>query len=862
MGTLQNHIANHLERIAAFSLPAHVDDDSDGGSSRASRGGTESSAMPSASMSSDVSDFSDESVFEKHDSGPSVEALSESLIRALPDDSGQRLGLLFTDQVHDEERTESDESIEEDTERAEAAIEKHMAAREAFREYLLSLPDAHSVRFYKRYGGWRGTIDFKNEESATMALQSFDMARYPKVRLQQKGAKKDTLDFSVVQEQQTKQLSFLPKVEVADASPPASVSSGTEIVPGFLSVSMEAKELSPIRTVAEIPNLRALYQAGELLQRDDQSYVPKDAYNEIMSFIYYDITRLKVDAIVNSANRSLLPSKADWTLNSKIHSGAGPELQKECSQIETLKVSQSVLTGGYHLPCTHIIHVVRPRYSDSKGMGQYNILTECYRSSLRLAMNSKLKTIAFCCLGTGGVGFPARIAARVALHETREFLDAHPMHGFERIVFCVYAEDDLSAFTDFFPVFFPPTPHNVEQAIATSTANTGSRVSALIQEVRTQTDAISLANNGAMLSDMIQEVRMQAKNIVPQVEPFSVEAARRLSRISILLDYPKGLFTNSEIEAPDPLSPKVRYLNLLCSVMLAICGNMTEMIELAKGKAVSDQPNYEAIWNDYDKHMYAYQGLTIINLLGICRQCAQYLYNDMENDVDIAHLMKTNVARLSTWLTKQTGDGPQNVRDHFEEVMLTREYQRDAPPKTQSDTVKLYQVPTLSQLYDLGALKAKSTHHTPSEKSNYVVCLTREDITRLEVDVLGKLSRHNSYANTTNNEIVSSTDTGFSGMGRLDRSVFSGGGLDLQEECANHAPCNEGEVVLTGGYSLPVKHVLHAVPPAIYRTDTQNVLREMYRKILHMASFLKATSITIPSLGTGEWLHTSQGLCV
>ena len=99
---------------------------------------------------------------------------------------------------------------------------------------------------------------------------------------------------------------------------------------------------------------------------------------------------------------------------------------------------------------------------------------------------------------------------------------------------------------------------------------------------------------------------------------------------------------------------------------------------------------------------------------------------------------------------------------------------------------------------------------------------------------------------------MNSTDIRFAGIGRLDRAVFLQGGPELQEECAKHVPCNEGEVILTGGYSLPVKNILHAIPPAIYRTDTKDVLREMYRKILHMASYLRATSIAIPSLGTGE----------
>ncbi|KAL5399494.1 hypothetical protein PMIN02_000550 [Paraphaeosphaeria minitans] len=133
-----------------------------------------------------------------------------------------------------------------------------------------------------------------------------------------------------------------------------------------------------------------------------------------------------------------------------------------------------------------------------------------------------------------------------------------------------------------------------------------------------------------------------------------------------------------------------------------------------------------------------------------------------------------------------------------------------------------------------GILLAKDTSATPSACFNEIVCLTKEDITKIEVDIL-----------------VRSTDKEFSGIGRLDRTVFLVGGLELQQECAKHAPCKEGEVVLTRGYALPAKQVLHAIPPAIYKTDTLQVLRQMYRKIIHMASYLEARSIAISTLGTG-----------
>lgn len=99
--------------------------------------------------------------------------------------------------------------------------------------------------------------------------------------------------------------------------------------------------------------------------------------------------------------------------------------------------------------------------------------------------------------------------------------------------------------------------------------------------------------------------------------------------------------------------------------------------------------------------------------------------------------------------------------------------------------------------------------------------------------------------------MVNSTDSRFSGMGTLDRAVFQKGGLDMKEDCASFGPCKEGDVRLTGGYGLPAKHVLHAVPPEVYRTNSLNVLSKIYRDILNTAASLSATSLAIPAIGTG-----------
>lgn len=181
------------------------------------------------------------------------------------------------------------------------------------------------------------------------------------------------------------------------------------------------------------------------MQRD-QSYAPNDVHNRTISFCYYDLTRLKVDAIVNSANSGLKITEAPDTLNNIIHKAAGPGLAKEAKTKGRVKAGQAELTHGYNLPSSWVIHAARPQYFGSKGMGQFNVLTECYRSALKMATNYELKRIAFPCLGTGGCGFPPRVAARIALQEVREYLDAHPGDFFERIVFCVNSARDEKAY--------------------------------------------------------------------------------------------------------------------------------------------------------------------------------------------------------------------------------------------------------------------------------------------------------------------------------------------------------------------------------------------------------------------------------
>jgi O-acetyl-ADP-ribose deacetylase (regulator of RNase III) len=76
-------------------------------------------------------------------------------------------------------------------------------------------------------------------------------------------------------------------------------------------------------------------------------------------------------------------------------------------------------------------------------------------------------------------------------------------------------------------------------------------------------------------------------------------------------------------------------------------------------------------------------------------------------------------------------------------------------------------------------------------------------------------------------------------------------GIDLMEKCASFGTCSEGTVKCTGGYLLPAKHILHVVPPREYYANTKDILRKIYQEILHTADSLKASSIAIPTIGTG-----------
>jgi O-acetyl-ADP-ribose deacetylase (regulator of RNase III) len=132
-----------------------------------------------------------------------------------------------------------------------------------------------------------------------------------------------------------------------------------------------------------------------------------------------DITKQNVDAIVNAANTTLLGGGG---VDGAIHRAAGPELLEECRKLGGCPTGQAKITRGYRLPAKWVIHTVGPVWRDGRH-GEDDLLANCYRSCFALAEQHNLRSLAFPSISTGAYGFPMERAARIAVRETRTFLE-------------------------------------------------------------------------------------------------------------------------------------------------------------------------------------------------------------------------------------------------------------------------------------------------------------------------------------------------------------------------------------------------------------------------------------------------------
>ena len=154
-----------------------------------------------------------------------------------------------------------------------------------------------------------------------------------------------------------------------------------------------------------------------------------------------DITQLKVDAIVNAANTTLLGGGG---VDGAIHRAAGLELLEECKALNGCKTGEAKITKGYELPAKFVIHTVGPVWSG----GYHNepeLLADCYKNCLQLAVENKVETIAFPAISTGVYRFPIEKATAIAVEETKKFLEKND--DLDKVVFVCFGDEIYDAYT-------------------------------------------------------------------------------------------------------------------------------------------------------------------------------------------------------------------------------------------------------------------------------------------------------------------------------------------------------------------------------------------------------------------------------
>ena len=154
-----------------------------------------------------------------------------------------------------------------------------------------------------------------------------------------------------------------------------------------------------------------------------------------------DLTKMKVDAIVNAANTSLLGGGG---VDGAIHHAAGHELLLECKTLNGCKVGEAKITKGYKLPARYIIHTVGPIWNGGMG-NESRLLHNAYYNSLKLAMENEINTIAFPNISTGVFGYPKNEAAKIAIDAVRRFLDAYP-YNIREVHFVCFDEENYSIY--------------------------------------------------------------------------------------------------------------------------------------------------------------------------------------------------------------------------------------------------------------------------------------------------------------------------------------------------------------------------------------------------------------------------------
>ena len=193
----------------------------------------------------------------------------------------------------------------------------------------------------------------------------------------------------------------------------------------------------------EILNAKGITRLEDLTEIDENIYIWQG-----------DITTLKVDAIVNAANKALLGCFIPHhrCIDNAIHTQAGLQLRRECDEIMKEqgtfeKTGQAKITVGYNLPAKHVIHTVGPIIYRVVEDDDKELLASCYRNCLKVSLKNNLKSIAFCCISTGEFRFPNDLAAEIAVAEVKKFFRENPTADL-KVVFNVFKNLDKKLYEE------------------------------------------------------------------------------------------------------------------------------------------------------------------------------------------------------------------------------------------------------------------------------------------------------------------------------------------------------------------------------------------------------------------------------
>lgn len=211
-------------------------------------------------------------------------------------------------------------------------------------------------------------------------------------------------------------------------------------------------------------NIRDVYEASEDFLKIQDEYLQIELNKKgivdindlkpIQDNLYLwqgDITTLKCDAIVNAANNKLLgcfiPNHK--CIDNCIHTYAGIQLRNECYKIITLQghdeiTGQAKITKAYNLPSKYILHTVGPIINHKVSKEDEELLSSCYRSCLKLAIENNINSIAFCCISTGEFHFPNELAANIAIKTVKEFVKIYNTNI--KVIFNVFKKEDYDIY--------------------------------------------------------------------------------------------------------------------------------------------------------------------------------------------------------------------------------------------------------------------------------------------------------------------------------------------------------------------------------------------------------------------------------